>query len=115
MAADPQLPVVGALALQFGRSALQSTTWLDRVLSRPSWALRATPRGSAGPPDPEPEGRVARFSPSPGAPTVKGRQVVPSVVGGVDAGGRARGEVVALGRGGEARSPAEAVRGALDR
>ena len=82
MAAEPQVDAVGALALQFGRNELQSTTWLERVLSRPSWALRATPRGSAGPPEPEPAGRVAKFRPSPGAPTVYGMQVVPRVVGG---------------------------------
>ena len=70
MADEPQVAAVGALALHLGRNDDQLTVERERVLSSPSWALRATPRGSAGPPEPAPAGSVPRSSRSPGAPTV---------------------------------------------
>ena len=82
MADGPQVAAVGAEALQFGSNELQLTSESVRKPLSPSWALRATPRGSVGPPEPMPAGRVAKFRLSPGAPTEYGTQVVPRVVGG---------------------------------
>ena len=70
MADGPQVAAVGADALQAGSTEAQLTVVRLRNPDSPSWLFRATPRGSAGPPDPAPAGRVAKLSRSPGAPTV---------------------------------------------
>ncbi len=82
-AEGPQVAAMGVDALQFGSKEVQFTTDPLRSESSPSCASRATPRGSTGPPAPDPAGRVAKSRRSPAAPTVYGMQVVPSVVGGL--------------------------------
>ena len=70
MAEAPHVAAVGLPALQLGRTEPQFTLWRLRRPDRPSWALRATPRGSSGPPEPAPAGRVAKLRLLPVAPTV---------------------------------------------
>ena len=70
MADGPQVAAVGAEDEQLGRKVLQVTVEPLRRPDRPSWALRATPRGSGGPPESGPSGRVEKLSRSPVAPTV---------------------------------------------
>ena len=82
MAAGPHVAAVGADPLHLGRMVLQGAAVVLRKPLSPSCAFRATPRGSAGPPDPAPDGSVDKERLFPGAPTVYGMHVVPSVVGG---------------------------------